>query len=55
MLPYTAVDLITSMDRTFGFEDVACDAPRPSCKQALHRSRQILLAAAITLTGLARR
>lgn len=55
MLPYTAVDLITSMDRTFAFEDTPCDPPRPSCKRALHRSRQILLAAAITLIATTRR
>ncbi len=55
MLPYTAVDLITSMDRAYGFEDIPADPTRCSRDQTVRRSRQILLAAAITLTALARR
>lgn len=55
MLPYTAVDLITTMDRAFGFEDTPADRVRPSREHTLRRSRRILLAAIFTLTGIARR
>lgn len=47
MLPYTAVDMITTMDRTFAFDDNA-PAPATCNDHAMRRSRQMLLAAAIT-------
>lgn len=55
MLPYTAIDLITAMDRTYGFADAPHDSPRASCTHALRRSRQIIQAAAITMMDAIRR
>lgn len=53
MLPYTAIDAITAMDRTFAFDDYAPDATNRHGEK-LRRSRQMLIAAAMTLLATTR-
>lgn len=54
MLPYTAVDLITAMDREFAFEG-ELGATQTRGANVLRRSRRMLLTAAVTLITTTRR